>query len=1198
MSDSHFALQITDPSRARLIAGDVFIGQYFVFTRNTQPAASPGADRRLQRLLVEKPSGQPRRRVMPMITGPVVLPGVAVTPAARRFDPLACVITDRDLYRAEQDTAQVFIAIPGSVDDPRLVVEYAGQPFAERALELSNGSSGVAIEPFAMLLPGPYTAQLMANGRPIGQKAGFTVAEYTLAPLTGRLLSHRIERQRDELVFELEVESYQVPFGDSLLVALVDGGQEVAEVELDAQSPGRYAGALSLARGGDGPFRLRLQARSDSERVAEVAIPGSRKRERDTTVISELGQEMLFSMMPEPGALPVRGGHMSPGDVLSTPLTVPELVTTDGVIDVRADVEALFLAHIDLDTGEVRTRDHGDARAGSQVAIETRGPATLVVAGCFVNGQPFEGYTTFLRPTQLALRVAAPQTCRPRDELVIELGCSTEKPIAVLLSVRDQRLTASDNPDVGLGAAIKAGVAAATDAMAESGITALDDSLRRVMAPLYHSSFPGAGLDGSVRGTGGRDALSIEMLARSAPGSQGFDAEPSLGSDVDMLADEFTIDEIHGLAEGAVGLDRDMDDDGEFLDYSGDIMESEAYDAESTGFDEATSLASDLETATPPTRRSEPSPTPRSDFPEILFHALVPVTGQETVRIPLGDSLGTFAVEAFALTGADWVRTTTAVVIDQPVRVDLELPPAVHPDDHVIGRLRAATASGRARLSLTCDGQPVALRGVPGDFDTIATPVELELDVAPGHYVATVEDPVSGELDTIELDVEVPGKFRTQARQLGLLQAGDAITLDSADALGLRVLPALEATFDVLLTATAGYAHLCCEQTAAKILSASFMYLASTEASERSAAEQIILAGITREARMLRPGEGFSMYPGTPFISEYYSTLAVRYLWTLDQLERVPDLSSGLRRAVRQGIEMADQAGRAHGMTRVPTRITCIEDAYAAVTAGTCASEARAFIDRAVDLSLLEVRPEYQAERGSEHGRGAVARRSTMAYAAASLAALGEWKHAIPLANQITRHFNDQGRMYSTVDSVAAIALMVELRVAGIASRGGRLRVNGQAMSVEQAVAFDSGAIESIEVLDGVAAIEVTRMIEEDWTAYAAGFAIKVGFRDSAGNPIRHFRTGNRADLVISLQDGYQEGDLLHIALPACMSWIRGGGKVKRFTLDFEGQDELHVPVIVTSAIHGTQRFAACVRNMFEEERAASPGLIAIYSAR
>jgi hypothetical protein len=160
-------------------------------------------------------------------------------------------------------------------------------------------------------------------------------------------------------------------------------------------------------------------------------------------------------------------------------------------------------------------------------------------------------------------------------------------------------------------------------------------------------------------------------------------------------------------------------------------------------------------------------------------------------------------------------------------------------------------------------------------------------------------------------------------------------------------------------------------------------------------------------------------------------------------------------------------------------------------------------------------------------------------------------------------------------------------------SAEGRLRVNGKEMTALEATSL-SDQVESIEVLDGVAAVEITRLHEEDWNRFEAGFPVRVGFRNLDGSQKRHFRMGEPAELLVSLPDGYQVGDLAHVSLPACLTWVHGGGKIKQFTMDFEGRDELRIPLIVTSKIESEQHFALCVRNMFEEERVTMPGLLTV----
>ena len=261
-------------------------------------------------------------------------------------------------------------------------------------------------------------------------------------------------------------------------------------------------------------------------------------------------------------------------------------------------------------------------------------------------------------------------------------------------------------------------------------------------------------------------------------------------------------------------------------------------------------------------------------------------------------------------------------------------------------------------------------------------------------------------------------------------------------------------------------------------------------------------------------------------------------------------------------------------------------DAYASASRpGNRRGEAKAFVTATIDLGGSEPRV-----RGSH---GCVSDRADLAHAAAALLALGELSDGIRLANVVTRQLNENGRLYSTVDSVAAIALFGELRKAGIVGGSGRVKVNGTEMGSVDATRLQD-QVETIEVLSGVVPVEVTRVHEEDWSRFSADLPVRIGFRDASGSRPGRLRVGDRVDLQVELPKGYQAGDLVHVALPASLSWIQGGAKVKRFTRDFEGKDSLTVPLAVTGAIDGKQGFAVCVRNMFEEERAASPGTLTI----
>lgn len=57
---------------------------------------------------------------------------------------------------------------------------------------------------------------------------------------------------------------------------------------------------------------------------------------------------------------------------------------------------------------------------------------------------------------------------------------------------------------------------------------------------------------------------------------------------------------------------------------------------------------------------------------------------------------------------------------------------------------------------------------------------------------------------------------------------------------------------------------------------------------------------------------------------------------------------------------------------------------------------------------------------------------------------------------------------------------------------------------------------------------------------------------------------------------------------------------MKRFSVDFQGRDEVRIPLAATGITVSREgkeapaHFAVCVRNMFEEERGGNPGALTV----
>src|SRR5712691_1622296 len=99
-----FDVALLDRGLALETAAKVRAGSWFLFTERVAPAG------RLARLL-PRPA---RQRAVHALSGdPIELPGLRITPRRRALEPLACLVADRDLYRARQDTVNLFCAVPG-----------------------------------------------------------------------------------------------------------------------------------------------------------------------------------------------------------------------------------------------------------------------------------------------------------------------------------------------------------------------------------------------------------------------------------------------------------------------------------------------------------------------------------------------------------------------------------------------------------------------------------------------------------------------------------------------------------------------------------------------------------------------------------------------------------------------------------------------------------------------------------------------------------------------------------------------------------------------------------------------------------------------------------------------------------------------------------------------------------------------------
>jgi hypothetical protein len=835
-----------------------------------------------------------------------------------------------------------------------------------------------------------------------------------------------------------------------------------------------------------------------------------------------------------------------------------------------------------IKSGGHREIDLDDVASGASIEVEIPEPMALLAIGAVISGEPWEGWAAAIAPAALAPSITVPERAAPGGEARIEIDSGrAEDDASVYLVVKDARLLTPDTPASRLAGGLKAFAEAASKELSVGKpTTSLIDAI---------------------------PALPLPTMSRLAAVGSMMSASMELDDDYEDVPTTVA------MREQVESLDRAMPR-GRAAPSQPPLQQPRSYGAPPPAAAPAAppmrpSAAMPRPMAAPPPsgapgpyREAPPPPPPSVEEPEVLFAGLVETRGGRcAVSLRLGPDFADYIVEAFAVAGADWAPAEARFRAEKETFASLQVPAFVHPDDAALARVHVGVKSG-GRVRVTRDGAPVALfldgRPLAPEEAIEAGRAELSFLAGPGLYEAQVEDGAGEVVRTAER-VDVPGKIRRLARTVRFLEPGQGLSRDlDPGILSLRVLPGLEKPFRALCDATADYGHACCEQTAAKMLAACAMYALAEDQARRDRAEAIILAGARREATMWLRGRGFKMYPESGSKPDtYWGPRAARYLWDLSLLRDLKGRAEpgrALGGAIEECLAMAADATQAYQLAWPPAKLSSCEDAYAALRFGKANGDALAFLRQRTASAVIPLAP-------NPHFGGRVAVRTETAYGAAALLRAGsaqDRQRAIGLTNAVVSELGPNGRLYSTVDSVAAIALMVELTAAGIVGASGTVEVDGERLTTANAI-DRAGEIHSVRALEGLTAVEVTRLVEEDWDTFRAGLQIAVSL-NRGGGATRRLNALDPVELVVRNESGYKAGDLCWVCLPDALSRVIGGGQVKRFSVDFRGADEVRIPLAATGVTvgprgeEGAARFAVCVRNMFEEERGGSPGFLEV----
>ncbi|MDF1663222.1 MAG: hypothetical protein P1V97_15710 [Planctomycetota bacterium] len=1280
-------LEVKSDQLFEAMSDQVVLGQAFAFIPKSA-YGTPLVQQFLDSLGLELPD----KNVVKSLLGSkaISVPGGRIVPRAFEELELVSLTSDKMLYNAGRDRAHLLVLSPIHPNGPgSLVIDRNGQLYQK--LPFIFDSQGMFVATLSDLPVGAYTVCLEGHEE---QNLEFQVAEYSLAPLTAKFSHQNLEGS--QLNFKIELETFGIPVEGRVRADLREAGVVLQSVTIDALS-GTIAGSLSLS--GAGPHDVQLTVEADPSKIAVLPLRGSRQSERELTLMSALGYERHCSLIPGEETDEVRGLHVREGGMRNTPVRLVEAHDDVAVVKfLSKDVETLSIVVWDMATGDCRNESVNQPKSGDSFSFNIDGPLALILIGAFVDGKTWEGWTTFVRSSDLALTIQTPENAKPGDTVNIDIEAgSAEHPASVYLVVKDDRLLTQDTPASRLASALKAAIDEQTPTLSIGQTKRSLRDYRNVKSPTWEAAnsqlkeIAEKTMPNPPGGWGGRGPSQIPSgRYRGAPTFSAPPPSPSFGGSRDPFGlsgpptgdpfsapppgvprgDPFGLsdpgdpfaapsasDPFSPPPQSLVGGDpfaappagafASPNSSGSSFgeapnenDYSVDELSIFSFDEEDDAPTEAIPSArlidvvnADRHGASEVSLHAEPldeegsapaaDPDPEDEVekpvgrtpslaplkvnkekapPEVIFADCIEVKGKTSHPLTLGPGLSRYIVEAFAMRGFDWNSTEARFQSMQDPYVEVTLPPFLGEMDAHLGVVHVGCAIGDFYLKIKKDGNDV--KAVLGDrpvISDIALPRgqhEIHFMATPGLFEFEVNCVSTGESASVTRRINQPGKLVERVQQMVILKEGESFER-TKDVLNLIVLPGIEKPFKQLMSATSNYGHKCCEQTAAKMLSSVAAYLfAGDNPKQKKDAEDSIVTGVVRLQTMWHRNKGFTMYPESKGIDTYWGPKATVHLFEFEVLNGLRDLSPALKIAVETALEMAKDTAAPYRIERFPGEANSPRDCYRILRSSHSVDRVK---EHAFDKlkSLFTVR-EMEIELAAQ-SRGKVEQRADLCYIAAALitsqkASREELAQCVSVTNRIMSSLDASGRLYSTVDSVALVALMSELNKAGLLSPDGSdVVINGAAMKSSQ-LATLKGEIETIQVAKGLLPLEVTKNTVQSWDSFESNLEFSLVLEKN-GQPTRKLKIGDSVELVCKLSNGYKPGDILHVCLPPSLSRIYGGGQVKQFSVDFAGRSEVRVNLVATAVtVHrkgkklGSQSYAAIVRNMFEEERIGNPG--------
>lgn len=400
----------------------------------------------------------------------VSLPGVSLEAKAETALSLVSLTVDRDIYRFLTDVVHVLVVdLDHPIEKRNIVLRSGGMVIEEREAFLDE--NGVAQVRFQELPIGEYEVTFQDD---CGDTfCCFRVAAFELAPLVAKLGSFSLSGK--VLSLKLNLQRFGAPYNGDLRVDLLDDEQRI-DCQFASAREGLAFVRLELT--GDGPHRLEVFLRGDSTATANISLPGSRREEREETLLSQCGPRFTASLMPGKDTEAVRDLHIAKMDSAASPVCLHEVHRSRVRLEAMDVVDdcCVIVDHLGGNRGndgECIEGAPGFYRfsrlvSGDTVEIDVPSPGAILSIGGFVDGKPWEARAVTVAPSKivpkLQLKVdrgrllSSEEMCgsvKAGSPVTVRVETDGSQNGSVALLVKDARLASSDRPELQLARNLK-----------------------------------------------------------------------------------------------------------------------------------------------------------------------------------------------------------------------------------------------------------------------------------------------------------------------------------------------------------------------------------------------------------------------------------------------------------------------------------------------------------------------------------------------------------------------------------------------------------------------------------------------------------------------------------------------------------------------------------------------------------------------